>query len=50
MNQMNTENPDITDFSNPGHWLSFLHILRNPWMYFMFTDRMAKGGSAEPNY
>jgi hypothetical protein len=51
MNQMNIENPDVSDYSNPRHWLSLpAHPLKPADVFFVYPTSWNKVDPAEPNY
>ena len=48
---MNTENPNVIDYSNPGHWLSLpAHPSKPVDVFYVYPTVWAKVDPAEPNY
>jgi len=51
MENMNTENPNVIDYSNPGHWLSLpAHPSKPVDVFYVYPTVWAKVDQAEPNY
>ena len=51
MNQMNIITPDVTDYSNPGHWLSLpAHPSKPVDVFYLYPTVWQKVDPAEPNY